>query len=332
MLKSVLLTVLWLGCLQLHSQKYQAVDTKVKNYPDFSSIEALSIRIKNDFHTKENRVRAAFVWLTNTIDYQRTLDDLFVSNLPLIYYSEQGKNYQINKHERKLIRKAFATRKGVCKDYSLMLDFLCKAFGLKSKIIYGVAKTAIKDLDGKRLVKTHTWNAVALGGEWHLMDPTWASGHFDWDSRRFVKKFTEHFYFTPPAEFIKDHFPSDTSWQLLHEPVQLSTFFSGPIFFPNYFDSQLKLAPETNGTIILTEKNKSFLRFTQLADKKEVYYRVQGDHQMRKMYFRKKDDAYISKIRLRKGLWEQRYLTIFIENKAVLNFKLKQHTIAPLGS
>ncbi len=332
MFKSLFLIGLLLGCFQLNPQEYDAIDTKVKNYPDFSSIEALSIRIKNDFEENGDRVRAAFVWLTATIDYQRNLDNLFASNPPLIYFSQNGKKYQINKHNLKLIRRAFKEKKGVCKDYSLLLDFLCKEFDVPSKIIYGVAKTDIKDVEGKRLVKTHTWNAVELEGEWQLMDPTWASGHFDWGSQKFVKNFAEHFYFTAPDAFIKDHFPSEVAWQLLEEPVKLSTFFSAPIFFPDYFRNRLKLAPETKGTIVLMEKNRSFLKFSQLADNKEVYYKIHGDDQLRKMRFRKESNGFVSRIKLPKGLEEEPYLTIFIENKAVLNFKLKQQTIDPVGS
>ncbi len=332
MFKSLFIIVLLLSCFQLHSQEFDTIDAKVKNYPDFSSIEALSFRIKKDFKKKEDRIRAAFIWLTATIEYKRTLDDLFASNPSLIHYTEKGKNDQINKHDLKQMRKAFASKKGVCKEYSLLLDFLYKDFGLQSRIIYGVTKTDIKDLEGKSLVKNHTWNAVELGGEWHLMDPTWASGQFNQDSRKFVKKYTEHFYFTAPEAFVKDHFPSEPIWQLLDQPVKLSTFFSAPIFFPDYFQNRLKLAPETKGTIVLTEKNKSFIKFTQLADKKEVYYKIEGDKQIRKMYFRKKNNAYVSKIKFRKRLGAQRYLTIFVENKAVLNFKLKQQTTNPMGS
>ncbi len=308
----------------LASQNYTSVDHKVKNYPDFSGIEHLSIRIQNDFKSDGDRVRAAFIWLTHNIQYKQTIEDIFAAKPTLLYYSESGKKYQVNRYHMELIGKAFAKKEGVCYDYSLMLDYLCRDFGIPSKVILGITKTEIKDFEGKRLVKNHSWNAVQLGENWKLMDPTWAAGHSSLGSNGFVKNYSEHFYFTPPEEFVKHHFPSELYWQLVEEPITLDVFFSAPIFFPDYFEGHLKVESDTKGTVVISDKNRSFLEFSSVATKQDVYYFVSGERQMRRMRFRKKNRGYISKIKFRKGMREKAFLTIFVENKAVLNFKVEQ--------
>ncbi|WP_430907018.1 transglutaminase domain-containing protein [Maribacter sp. 2-571] len=309
--------------LPVLAQEYDHIDSKVKNYPDFSSIEQLSIRIQNDFDTDANRVRAAFVWLTHNIRYKYELDAVFAVAPEMLYYSEFGKRYQIERHQRKLIKKAFSKREGICNEYSLMFDYLCNDFSIPSKVILGLTKTDIMDVSGKRLVKNHSWNAVKIDGEWELLDATWGAGYYDNRLNKFVKRFSEHYYLTPPELFIKHHFPAKDSWQLLETPVGLHQFFSAPVYFPDYFEGRIKVMPNTVGLVKLTESNSSTFEFSAVADKQSIYYALADEGKLRKMRIRKKNQGFVSKIKFRKRLKKTTYLTIYAENKAVLNFKVK---------
>ena len=307
---------------QNFAQIYNQIDDKVKNYPNFKNIDHLSIRIQNDFKTDSQKIRAAFVWLTENITYGKTLEDLFTSDSKVYYYSPYGKDYQIKKYRQQKIKKAFNNKIGVCYDYSLLLDYLYSDFGIKSKIIYGLSKTDIKDIEGTHLVKNHTWNAVFLDGEWKLLDPTWAAGYFDASSKKYIKSFIEHYYFTEPSDFLKTHFPKNEKWQLIEKPIGLSTFFNAPIFFPGYFGSEFKLRDETKGTLVLTDKNHSVLVFDKLPKKSDIFYKFQGDYRTCRMKFVKKNGTYVSCLKFRKNLKKSQYLTVFNDNLAILNFKV----------
>jgi len=323
MFKKIAFLLLVLNGYLVLSQDFSAVDGKVKNYPDFSSIDELSIRIQNDFEEDRSRVRAAFIWLTENIRYGRTLDELFAPTPKIIHNSEYGKKYQIEKYRLKQISSAFLKKEGVCIDYSLMLSYLFEKFGLASKVIYGLGKTDIKDSTGKQLVKNHSWNAVLIDGSWKLIDPTWASGYFDLASRKFIKKLFDHYFFTAPADFAKSHFPGDSRWQLLDSPIKLSAFFSAPIFFPAYFDSRVKLSQNMPGTLVLSNENESLLIFDELSKRKKIFYQISGETRFRKMKFRKRNNKIISKIKFRKNLKSDKFITVFNEEKAIINFKIK---------
>ena len=78
-----------------HAQSDASIDDKVMNYPEFTSINTLSIRIQNDFEIDSERVRAAFVWITGQMDYTTSLNQVFRPKRSYIYHSEFGKKYRM---------------------------------------------------------------------------------------------------------------------------------------------------------------------------------------------------------------------------------------------
>nr|XP_005989201.1 PREDICTED: kyphoscoliosis peptidase-like [Latimeria chalumnae] len=106
--------------------------------------------------------------------------------------------------------------KGICAGYAKLFKEMCSAIGVTTEYISGYAKGASYKLGDSFLGKTknHAWNAVYLEEKWHLLDSCWGAG-----------RKTDDFYFlTEPREFIKNHFPEDTKWQLLDKPVLLKDF------------------------------------------------------------------------------------------------------------
>ena len=62
---------------------------------------------------------------------------------------------------------------------------------------------------------------VKLNGVWFLLDCTFGSGYVDLPQRRFVQKYYRDYFASSSERFIFSHFPTDTSWQLLHKALSL---------------------------------------------------------------------------------------------------------------
>jgi hypothetical protein len=125
---------------------------------------------------------------------------------------------------------------------------------------------------------------------------------------------------------VKQHLPANPEWQLLDDPVSAATFYSAPLYLPDYFGKGIALAATTKGILRLSETNKKVLYFERLPKEREMSYTISGSTLFRKMGFKKVGDkAYISKIRLRKKLKKaSNYLTIYHDYHPILNFKIEE--------
>ena len=323
MLRKVLV-ILLLASTTVFGMDYNPVDAKIKEYPYFSSLEHLSIRIMNDFESDAERVRAAFVWIVYNMDYGRSYDVIFRAEKYYPYYSEIGRKYQMRQLELEKIDDSFRERLGVCLDYSLILKELCNYFEIPSEIIIGVAKTEIRDLKDESLLKNHSWNAALIDGNWKLMDPTWAAGHMENNVFRIFEKYADHFFFTDPEEFVKTHLPVNPEWQLLENTVDVKTFSRAPSYLPAYFVLDVKLSENTSGIISLSDYNEYLLRFEELPVAENIHYMINGSGILKKMEINKsKNQPYYSIIKLRKGLKHSyNYLTVFLDYKPILRFRI----------
>lgn len=307
------------------SQNYFQVDSKVKNYPEFSSLTNLSIRIKNNFDNNSERVRAAFTWIVSNIRYDESLDTFFAPKPNLVYLSERGRNHQIQKSAGKRIAKAFRSKKGTCIEYSLLLHELCLTFGIDSQIIKGIAKTEIKNFKGEQLFKNHSWNVVKLNGEWAFIDATWASAYFKSNSKKIVHESAEHYFLTHPSSFIKTHFPANPDWQLLSPMVDIGSFFNGPIYFPGYFANGVALASNMNGWLRLSKDNDFLIRFKKLPKKKNMQFWVSETSELKKLRLKKtENNEYIFKSKLNKKLQDKKDLVLIWDNQPILAFKIQK--------
>lgn len=327
-MSKIVISLIFLFTTTCFCQSYDEIDERVKNYPQFKTLNDLSIRIQNNFSCDENRIRAAFSWVAHNIRYEKTLDEVFQPHKRLYYISEFVKKQQIRKLKIAKIKHVFKNKRGVCIDYSIVLNELFNQFGLKSKVIVGIFKTDIKnsqDIKESSLFKNHSWNAVFLNGKWKLIDVTMASGYYDSTENRFVRKFRDYYFFTSPIEFSKTHFPANTNWQLSNEVVNLEAFYNAPIYFPSYFINDIKLVKNTKGTFFLSDNNEFVLNFEHLPKKPMLYYQLENSSELRKVHVKKKKGkGYISKIKLDKHFKNNEFVTLFIANKAILNFKIQK--------
>ncbi len=309
----------------VYGNDYGDLDRRVREYPYFKSVEHLGIRIMNDFSTDEERVRAAFIWIVNRMDYGRSFDVIFQAEKHFPYYSEIGRRYQLRQLELEKIDHSFRERLGVCLDYSLILKELCNQFKIPSEIIIGITKTDIRDHNGEYHLKNHSWNAVQIKGEWKLVDPTWALGQTGSNLLFMSGNYIDQFFFPDPADFIKSHLPANPAWQLLDTPVAAVTFKKQPSYFPEYFLRDVELSPKTSGVISLAEYNEYMIMFDELPEINSMHYSIDGSLNLKKMEIIKaKNQPYFSVIKLKKRLTNKYHLlTVFMDYRPILKFKIE---------
>ncbi|NAS32382.1 hypothetical protein GTQ40_15465 [Flavobacteriaceae bacterium R38] len=310
-----------------YSQDYKRVDSLVKKYPkSLNTIRDISKQILNDFTTDKDKVRAAFTWTALNIRYDIYKTSPFGSHSEMISYTSE---YELKRMKRlkvvKKIEKTLKTRKGICQDYSLIFNKLCKKIGIPVHSIVGFSKTGINDIGNNKSFKNHMWNAVYVDNEWKLIDVTWASGYYNLKTRRFTPSFNDSYFFPSPEEFITHHFPGNQNWQLLNHKVSKEYFFSSPFFYRDYFANNFKLSDTIKGTITATQKQKNItisfdkipkkgktIRYTFLNDKSYSFLRLT----------RTKDNKYSGKIRVREKSDSQ--LVLFLKEKPIIGFKIIQ--------
>ena len=123
------------------------------------------------------------------------------------------------------------------------------------------------------------WNVVKLYDEWRIVDVCWASvcilpNNNQLNPTKAVHMVNEFYFLTDPDVFIGTHFPNNSKWQLLPQPISKSRFFNLPKLGDRYFKLGLKLSGESllsykvqtvDGTLAIPfdipKENATHLRF-----------------------------------------------------------------------
>ncbi len=194
------------------------------------SVKSLAAYLIEPAANDREKARAIFRWICENIDYNV---DVFFS----------GKAGSTNSTD------VLKSRKSVCYGYSDLFLALAEEAGLEARRIKGYGK-GYGYLPGTNFTgpSNHAWNAVRINGSWYLVDSTWGAGYVSGDGK-YVRHFEEHFFMTPPAQFIFNHFPEEEQWQLLDEPLSKAEFEGLVYLEPDFFGLGLMLGEEMNGTI-----------------------------------------------------------------------------------
>lgn len=126
-------------------------------------------------------------------------------------------------------------RRSQSSGYAQLMAALGAAAGLDIRQISGFAKgTAYTPGQAMNGASNHSWNAVHIEGQWYLLDASWAAGWIK-NKKRFVRRYNDFFFLTPPAQLIYSHLPRDERWQLLAQPVSSEQFVAMPCLQPAFF-------------------------------------------------------------------------------------------------
>lgn len=192
---------------KLVAQDFSSIDAHSKKAPTSAtkSIEKLAAFLNEGTNTDIEKVRAYYVWITHNISYDTKT---FFSNNP------NPKTKAIDALQRKT---------AICQGYSELFKALCEYSNIPCELISGYSKGYGFNPKQKLTQSDHAWNIVFVENKWQHIDATWGAGHVK-ENMKFIKKFSEDFFLTPPEDFILKHLPTDPMWQLLPCPISINDY------------------------------------------------------------------------------------------------------------
>jgi len=210
---------------------YEEIDRHALSAPPSAeaSVHSLAAYLIKPAKNDREKARAIFRWITENIDY----------NVDVFFHGGSG---AANSGD------VLKSRKSVCFGYSDIFLSLANEAGLQAERISGYGK-GYGYLPGQNFSGTanHAWNGVMINGSWYLIDSTWGAGYVSGDGK-YVRSFDDHYFMTPPSEFIFDHLPEDSRWQLLDEPVSKAEYEGLVDLEADFFNLGLELG-QRNGTL-----------------------------------------------------------------------------------
>jgi len=189
---------------------FKHIDATIRIYPKNQPINPQKLvgELVSGLSDSTEQVRAIYTWIAKNISYDLA-------------------SYRSSVKESHPDDNVLKTRKAVCSGYSAVFKQLCEIAGVRTVVIEGYAKGYGYTPYTKFLTTNHAWNAVFLGGAWHLVDVTWAAGLPEEITGKNKVIDLDGYFFIPPEKLIKTHLPEDPIWQLQNKKISLTDFESG---------------------------------------------------------------------------------------------------------
>lgn len=256
----------------------------VKKYPtNYTSIDALSYRIKNDFSNDKDKAAAAYTWIALNVSYDLKKYFSLKPSKMVFYYSEDEYKKIKKQHHIDLAAATFKNKRGICEGYTSLYNILCSKLGLVSTKVYGYTRHDVNNIGKQDVAKNHAWNSVYYEGQWHLIDVTWAAGKA-LSKNTWLSEFNNNYFDVSPEIFIKTHFPIDENWQLVDQPIEKNRFFSQPIYYSSIFENNILLSESHVGEILINSNtNKIFIHFEKYPKNTDMYYLLNNDSYQKKV-------------------------------------------------
>jgi len=211
---------------------YEEIDSHALSAPATAraSVKSLAAYLTKPAKNDREKARAIFRWIAANIDY----------DVQVFFKGGSGLTAAGDVLKR---------GKSVCYGYSDLFLALAEEAGLQAVMIRGYGK-GYGYQPGQHFSgpSNHAWNAVLINGSWYLIDTTWGAGYVS-GGGKYVRHFDDHYFMTPPSQFIYDHLPEDSSWQLLDSPISKEQFESLPYLESDFFNLGLELAGSSRGVI-----------------------------------------------------------------------------------
>lgn len=231
---------------QLWSSDFSKVDWHAQSVPN-AAPDSLAKMLTAPYQSDLLKVRAIFRWIAEHISYRTRINyrNAFANRYKTVEYDDADTVYK--SLNRRIAESVLSEGEAVCDGYSRLFKILCDEAGIRSEIVTGYARTNMSR-PGTPFRSNHNWNAVMIDSNWHLVDVTWASGYIGF-TNDFVKAFDEFYFLTPPQDFIRDHYPEDLFWTLLHNPPTLREFNRMPFRYTGFIKRRILSYKPSTGVI-----------------------------------------------------------------------------------
>jgi len=169
----------------------------------------------------------------------------------LLAYKWLGLSVKYN--EERILRLRESSHKAVISAQASIFNQITTALGIETVFVKGYVKDNKYDPEKPLTKPNHEWNAVKLKSRWQLVDSAWRN---EGDSG-----------FCPdPKKFIRTHFPEESQWQLLKQPITKEQF-EQQLNFNNYFYKCGLVSVEPDKAVITTKgQNKYLIHYQKDAD------------------------------------------------------------------
>jgi hypothetical protein len=225
---------------RLRSADYRALDEHARRAPPAAtrSLDALAAYLVRPARNDAEKARAIYAWLTHHIAYDTDA-----------FFSGRFRNASTGPED------VLRSRQSVCDGYAGLFVALAQRAGLEAVKVTGYAKGFSYRL-GEPIAgeADHAWNAVRIEGSWALLDPTWGAGFVSGEQHAFVRRDEEHYFLTPPEQFLAAHLPEQSRWQLVARPVSLADYGRRALLKPAFFRDGLALEGEPQAVIRADER------------------------------------------------------------------------------
>ena len=215
---------------QKRATKYGSIDEYVTNI-DASSPKELELELTAPYKTDIEKTRAIFSWIAQHISYDYKSGRLHSKDKKLSATSaidyDVDTSSDLKPLNQLVAEEVMKNRIAFCYGYSRLFKCLCDYASIPCEIINGYARGHFNKV-GNNFRTNHSWNAVKIDSNWYLVDVTWASGYFTYNSNEFIKHFDDQYFLTSPEQFALDHFPDDLEWSLLQQPPAIKEFQHSP--------------------------------------------------------------------------------------------------------
>ncbi|NBD16623.1 MAG: transglutaminase [Cyanobacteria bacterium] len=226
----------------LDDQHLRYIDQKAFHLKyEGSSIRELAKILSSKAKTETEKARIIYTWITNNIAYDVGMS---LNNIDLVDVNPAT---------------VLKERKTICSGYANLYQALAQEMGLDVVIIEGTA-TGSSYIVGDTAIN-HAWNAVKIQDQWYLLDATWGAGTVT--ETQFRKKFNPYYFATPPEQFIFNHFPADSAWQLLANPYTRENFEDLPDVSPGFFQKNIDLVSHRKREIKMGNQSQIILSVPQ---------------------------------------------------------------------
>ncbi|MBT5876191.1 MAG: hypothetical protein HOH43_22375 [Candidatus Latescibacteria bacterium] len=211
---------------------YADLDRHAVEAPELvtSSLERLTAYLIRPARTDDERIRAIYRWVTHNIAYDAgRLAGGVIFNV---------RAPEVLKH-----------RQALCGGYASLIEAMASAAGIETEVVIGHSRGydyAGQFPEGQEIL--HAWNAVKINGQWMLLDATWGSGYLD-ESGVFVRAFREHYFLTPPEQFLYDHWPRESTWQIVDFPISRKEYNRRVRLAPAFFDYGLQVGSHARSIV-----------------------------------------------------------------------------------